>query len=275
MHRSLLETLESFPPLRESIERLNELCEEDDVDILAFAQTIEADPMLYSDILRSVNAPFYGFSSEITSIRHALTLFGVSKVHGLALQSSLTQYADDDLCAYGISLQDWLNTMRQQQEFLFHLLKSDDDPVAFIKLSGVMFVLEMGKLAANYILKKTGQKHRFLKADPHALLDEERQVIGNTGDELAVLLFENWNFEPEFIELFRHSLHAEEANEHQKLAAMLQLTRTLITIYGLQPMQTAKPLIDTFGLNSDNVKAAYEHIKENFEHEALHMECKG
>ncbi|MDX1296383.1 MAG: hypothetical protein R3302_08945, partial [Sulfurimonadaceae bacterium] len=172
-------------------------------------------------------------------------------------------------------LQEWLNTMRQQQEFLFHLLKSDDDPIAFIKLSGVMFVLEMGKLAANYIINETGQPHRFNKADPHSLLEQEQQVIGSTGDELAIILFENWNFEPEFIELFRHSLHAQDAKEHKKLAAMLQLTRTLITIYGLQPLETAQPLISEYGLNSDNVKAAYEYIKENFEHEVLHLECKG
>jgi HD-like signal output (HDOD) protein len=231
--------------------------------------------MLYTDILRAVNAPFYGFSTEITSIRHALTLFGVSKIHGIALQSSLTQYADDDLTAYGISLQDWLNTMRQQQEFLFHLLKSDDDPVAFIKLSGVMFVLEMGKLAANYILKETGKVHCFTKADPHTLLEEESLVIGSSGDELAEILFKNWNFEPEFIELFSHSLHASSAKEHQKLAAMLQLARTLITIYGLQPLSTAESLIATYDLNASHVAAAYEHIKENFEHKVLQLECKG
>ena len=274
MHRGLIESLESFPPMRESIERLNTLCEESDVDILAFAQTIEGDPMLYSDILRAVNAPFYGFHSEITSIRHALTLFGVSKIHGIALQTSLTQYADKDLDAYGITLQQWLETMRRQQEFLFHILKNDDDPSSFVKLSGVMFVLEMGKLAANYVLKQNGLSHRFKGKDPYALLDEERSLIGLSGDELAVRIFEHWHFEPEFLDLFSHSLHAETAHVHRKLAALLQVTRTLITIYGLQPLDTVAPLIDTYGLNREGVQSAYEHILKNFDNMLLKVECK-
>ena len=274
MYNGLLEKLEFFPPMRESIERLNRLCEENDVDILAFAQTIEADPMLFSDILRAVNAPFYGFQSEITSIRHALTIFGVSKIHGLALQASLTQYADDALDAYGITLQSWLNTMRQQQEFLFYILKNDDDPASFVKLSGVMFVLEIGKLAANYLLKEKGKTYRFTATDPYALLEEERSVLGHSGDELAVLLFENWHFEPEFIELYRHSLHAEKASIHTKVTAMLQLARVLITIHGVQPFERAETLIERFGLNRPVVESAYRHILDNFAHEPMHIACK-
>ncbi len=273
MTEQLIETLESFPPMRGSIERLNVLCEENDVDILEFAKTIESDPMLYADILRAVNAPFYGFPSEITSIRHALTLFGVSKIHGLALQSSLSQYADEDLSAFGISLQTWLNTMRKQQEFLFFMLQKEDDPAAFIKLSGVMFVLEMGKLAANYVLKQSGKTYCFTAKEPHKLLDEERSLIGYSGDELAAQLFENWRFEPEFIELFRYSLHADKAPTHQRLAALLQITRTLITVHGLQPLDRAEDLIKQFGFDKANIVSAYEHVEKDFK-ASLKVACK-
>lgn len=274
MHRGLIESLESFPPMRKSIERLNTLCEEQDVDILAFAQTIEGDPMLYSDILRAVNAPFYGFHSEITSIRHALTLFGVSKIHGIALQTSLTQYADEDLDAYGITLQQWLETMRRQQEFLFYILKNDDDPSSFVKLSGVMFVLEMGKLAANYVLKRNGINHRFKEKEPYALLAEERSLIGLSGDELAVNIFKHWHFEPDFLELFSHSLHADDAQVHKKLAGLLQVTRTLITVYGMQPLETVSELIQAYGLKRPDIEAAYSYVLEHFGDTPLKVTCK-
>jgi len=273
MHDAVLESLDSFPPLRESIERLNILCEAPEIDILAFAETIEADPMLYSDILRAVNAPAYGFRAEITSIRHALTLFGPSKIHGLALQSSLTQYADTDLRAYGITLQTWLLTMRLQQAFLFHILRSGGDPGAFIKLSGVMFILEIGKLAANYVLKQQGSPYRFRETDPYLLLEEERAVMGLSGDELAVQIFRNWHFESEFIELFRSSLHAERNPRHPHVTALLQLTRSLITVYGVRPLDEVDGIIARFGLNRADIAAAYAKIRLEFERPHLWVRC--
>jgi len=262
VNTNLLHSLEHFPPLRRSLERLNELAKAPEVDILAFARTIEADPMLFADLLRSVNAPFYGFRSQITSIRHALTLFGTSKIHGIALQLAMTEYAGDDLPAYGITLEQWLETMRLQQEFLFSLLKIGDDPSAFIKLSGVMFVLEMGKMAAEYVMQQMGNRHRFTQRSPEGLQAEERRVIGATGDELAAELFERWQFEAEFIDLFRHSMDAAHASRNQKLAATLQVARTLITVYGLQPLEHADTLIGTYGLNRDGIAAAYAGIAE-------------
>jgi HD-like signal output (HDOD) protein len=261
MDQKLLRTLDDLPPLRESVKRINELCRAPEVDILAFARAIEADPMLFSNLLRVVNAPFYGFHSQITSARHALTLFGVRKVHGLILQIAVSEYDGDDLNAYGISLNRWLETMRLQQEFLFHLLKIDDDPAAFIKLSGVMFVLEMGKMTVNHALNATGNAYRFRERDPYRLREEERRAIGVTGDELAARLFEQWQFEAEFIDLFRHSMDAGHASEHQRVAAMLQVARTLITACGLQPLESVETLVADFGLNREHVASSYAYIE--------------
>jgi HD-like signal output (HDOD) protein len=263
MDPKLLHILEDFPPLRKSIERINELCKAPDVDILAVARAIEADPMLFSNLLRVVNAPFYGFHSQITSVRHALTLFGVPKVHGLILQFAAAEYGGSDLKAYGVTMEQWLETMRLQQEFLFHLLQVDDDPAAFIKLSGVMFVLEIGKLTADYILEQTGKTHRFTAHEPLLLREEERRVIGATGDELAAQLFEQWEFEAEFIDLFRHSMDAEHASEYRRLAAMLQIARTLLTIYGLQPLENVDALIADYGLNREHIASSYAYIEEH------------
>lgn len=274
MYHKLFDTLESFPPMRESIEQLNSLCKAEEVDILAFAQTIENDPMLFADILRAVNAPFYGFQSEITSIRHALTLFGTSKIHGLALQTAMLQYADDAFEAYGITLQQWLTTMRMQQEFLFFILKNDGDPSVFVKLSGVMFVLEMGRLAANYVMQRRGISHRFEATEPLALLEEERRLLGISGDDLAAALFEKWHFEPEFIELFRGSLHAQSAPRNQKMVALLQAARTCITIHGLNSYESVAPLARNFGLNPDSLEKGCDYVHELCRKKRLNLECR-
>lgn len=49
------------------------------------ADIIESDPALAARLLRIVNSPFYGFSSKIETIEHALSIVGTEQLSELAL----------------------------------------------------------------------------------------------------------------------------------------------------------------------------------------------
>ena len=80
---NLLYSIESFPPLPESINKLNELCMADEIDLKAVIRVIESDQMLYTDILRFSNVPYHGFRYPITSISQAIALFGIGTYSGV------------------------------------------------------------------------------------------------------------------------------------------------------------------------------------------------
>ena len=258
MQNVLVQTIESFPPLRESVQRLNAFFLEPEIDRKAFAEVIESDPMLYSDVLHYVNAPYYGFRSQIKSVQQAINLVGLMVVRGFAMRSTLKSYADNDLSPYGIELPQWLQTMQRQQQFLYHWLMAED-PTAFSKLGGVMFMLEMGRLVVSYALAFANRTHVFTAQTPHDLLREEKEVLGEDGDTLAAQLFEQWNFEPEFVDLIGHSLDAENAM-HPRLAAMLEITRSLIALHSLRPLETVTYLVVEHGFTFANVENAYEKL---------------
>ena len=260
MDNLLVQTLDSFPPLRESVQRLNAFFLQPEIDRKAFAEVIESDPMLYSDVLHYVNAPYYGFRSQIKSIQQAIALVGVMMVRGFAMKSTLKSYADNDLSPYGIELHQWLQTMQRQQQFLYHWLMAED-ATAFSKLGGVMFMLEMGRLVVSYVLTFANLTHLFTAQTPRELLREEREVLGEDGDTLAAQLFKQWDFEPEFVDLIGHSLDAENAL-HPRLAAMLEITRTLISIHGIRPLETVQYLVVEHGFTFANVENAYEKVRD-------------
>jgi HD-like signal output (HDOD) protein len=54
MDSILLYSIESFPPLRESINKINALCTRGEIDLKALARVIESDPILYTDILADI-----------------------------------------------------------------------------------------------------------------------------------------------------------------------------------------------------------------------------
>lgn len=65
-----------------------------DPDIERVSYLIKQDVALYSSVIATVNSAYYGFSTEITSIKHAVTILGLKQVFNIirisALKNSLT-----------------------------------------------------------------------------------------------------------------------------------------------------------------------------------------
>lgn len=55
-----------------------------------FAKIISADPALTSRLLKIVNSAFYGLSSQVETISHALNIIGTNQLVDLALASAVT-----------------------------------------------------------------------------------------------------------------------------------------------------------------------------------------
>ncbi|WP_420599112.1 HDOD domain-containing protein [Neptuniibacter sp.] len=62
-------------------------------DIDKISSLIKQDVALYSSVIATVNSAYYGFSTEITSIKHAVTILGLNQVFNItrlaALKNSL------------------------------------------------------------------------------------------------------------------------------------------------------------------------------------------
>lgn len=258
MEMNPLYTIESFPPLPESIQKLNELCLGDEVDLGAFTRVIEADPLLYTDILRYSNAPHHGFRHPILSVSHAIALFGISAIRGMALTAALKAHPFADVSSYGISVNDWFGVMERQQRFLDLWLGKQYRPM-LQSLGGLTFILEIGRLVASYALAFAKQSHRFEARDPEVLRDEEREVVGMSGDELAARLFEVWNFDRFFTDSLEHSLTPESGKDPLACAALL-CTRKLFTLRGENPFEVIDPILKMSGLGRDEALAAYEMV---------------
>ena len=258
MHSSILYSIESFPPMRESIVKINKLCDAPEVDLKALAQIIESDPVLYVNILHYSNAPRYGFHTPITSISQAITLFGVAEIRGMAITAAMKAHPFTDVSPYGVSMNKWFSVMESQQHFITLFLK-ETNPDILQKLGGVTFILEIGRLVASYMLMLTDNPYQFSKTDPRDLLAEEKKVIGNTGDELAAKLFELWFFDDAFVDSLRFSLNPSHGLE-PKICAMLMCARLLFTLSSVNPFDTIKPVLTQYDLSESDAKKAYEQV---------------
>lgn len=258
MSESVLLTIESFPPLPESIHQINELCRVEEVDLRAFTRVIESDPLLYTDILRFSNVPSHGFRYPITSISQAIALFGVSAIRGMSLSAALKAHSFRDISSYGISISDWFVVMEKQQRFI-DLWLGKKYRSYLQSLGGLSFILEIGRLVASYALMLTHQSHTFVEKEPEGLMNEETAVLGKSGDVLAAQLFRYWNFDPFFVNALEHSLIPEKGSE-PKICAALKCARELFRLKEIQPFEAVEPLLASFGFEPDDAKTAYEIV---------------
>jgi HD-like signal output (HDOD) protein len=256
MDNTLLHSIESFPPLPESINKINELCRFEDVDLKAFTRVIESDPLLYTDILRYSNVPHYGFSNPITSISQAIALFGISAIRGMALTAVLKANPSTNVTPYGITIDQWFSVMEKQQRFL-DLWLSKKNRAILQSLGGLTFILEIGRLVASYALTFTNNSYRFNENEPDRLSLEEKNVIGASGDELAAKLFELWHFDKFFVNSLGYSLNPEDGLE-PKICAAIKCARTLFTLNEIKDFEEIETILEKFDFESNDAKIAYE-----------------
>ncbi|EAJ3001412.1 HDOD domain-containing protein, partial [Campylobacter upsaliensis] len=75
MNELLLQSVESLPPLPDTVNKLRAYIDEAGAEIETekVAEIISGDPLLMAKLLQLVNSPFYGFKSEITTITQVIT----------------------------------------------------------------------------------------------------------------------------------------------------------------------------------------------------------
>lgn len=258
MDEFLLYSIESFPPLRESIDKLNKLYNAEEIDTKAIVRVIEADPILYTDILHYANSPHYGFRQPISHISQVITLFGQTSLRGMAIIAALKAHPFTDLRAYGITIEGWFSVMEKQQRFLELWLRKDHREL-LEPLGGLPFILEIGRLVASYALMFTHNPYQFNKTSPEELLLEEKNIIGASGDELACKLFELWFFDAALVDALRFSLAPASALQ-PKESAVLKCARTLFTLKATEPFEAIVPILEDYSLDTKAALHAYQTI---------------
>ena len=104
MNELLLQSVESLPPLPDTVNKLRAYIDEAGAEIETekVAEIISGDPLLMAKLLQLVNSPFYGFKSEITTITQVITLLGIGNIKNVVLANSIKDNFKIDLSPYGL-----------------------------------------------------------------------------------------------------------------------------------------------------------------------------
>jgi len=86
-----LRALAKLPPFSPILNRLIASLAQEDVSFAKIAELIEKDTVLAGNVLRLVNSALYGLRGTVNSIRHAVSLLGLSKLRNATLSMSVAR----------------------------------------------------------------------------------------------------------------------------------------------------------------------------------------
>ncbi|HEY1757031.1 MAG TPA: HDOD domain-containing protein [Bryobacteraceae bacterium] len=91
LKQKALGSLSSLPPFSPILTRLLAVMSSDDVSFGALSDLIEKDTVVAGNILRLVNSALYARRGTVSSVRHAVSLLGATKVRNVVLAMSLAR----------------------------------------------------------------------------------------------------------------------------------------------------------------------------------------
>jgi len=83
--------ISKLPPFSPVLNRLTGEMAREAVSFAKLAELIETDAVLAGNVLRVVNSPLYGLRAEVSSVRHAVSILGLSKLRNIVLSLSVSQ----------------------------------------------------------------------------------------------------------------------------------------------------------------------------------------
>jgi HD-like signal output (HDOD) protein len=258
-----------LPALPQSAISILELSKDPDNGPADFAVPIESDPGLTGQVLRFVNSSYFGFSREISSVKLAITLVGVSTIRNFTLWSAVFSLMPNPKCGPFDLKCLWQDSLRRGL-FARRMgtslgLRDAEEPFVAALLQD---------MAVPLLAKEFPDQYNDLlesRSDGTVQLSVlERERFGWDHGEAAAKMARHWNLPDTLADLVEHHSQAEET-----LAATDDATVRAVTLSSLLPASAdsvwhdrdvwEKWYNELSGAKSPSVKEILAKVDEEFE----------
>lgn len=265
MTKTLLENIDSIPPLPESVQEVERIYQDSESTFEDMQKAIEKDPLLTASILRIVNSPMYGMKSSINSIQQAISLLGKDAVRTFVLNSAVDANFTIDLSPYNMTKDEFRDACDKQLALTINWI-ARRKPKYMSILGPAAFLVDLGRVVIAKTLiddNKTDIIQKALLAGED-ISQAEKTACGAQTTDVTATLFHHWNLDPNIIHTIRYSDDPEGTYEEEKeMAAELKVIRETVMPNGEiteESIAIAKDTIEEFELDLDSYEKALEKI---------------
>jgi len=191
-----IKKLPSCPDLLPQVIQLSRLS---NASMRDYEKIIRRDPSLVAQIFKIVNSPFYGMSHQISNLRVALTILGLTEVYRIVLNTSFYKSLQNsfDGLSYDFRIF-WKHCEMVANAAQFFAEKFHRRQIGEAYAAGLLH--DIGKLVMEqYFPDEWGEVLLEFTRNEGDFLDIETDVFGFNHAEVGSLLLEQWNIPDEIV----------------------------------------------------------------------------
>ncbi|MBN2232024.1 MAG: HDOD domain-containing protein [Deltaproteobacteria bacterium] len=196
LYRKIYARIEELPTLPPVVPRLLRLLDDPRASAGDVGAVISRDPALTAKVLKVANSAYYGFSSRIDDVKHAIALLGFNMIRSLAISIGIIGAVPAGRGASHFSHSRlWYHSLAvatAMQDLAERTGRGADAPYLFI----VGLLHDIGKLVLDlFFPEQFAAVLEMAAADPELKLHVvERRLIGIDHCEVSAMLLKRWKF---------------------------------------------------------------------------------
>lgn len=228
--KALVEDVQGLVSLPEVAMKINDMVDDPEVTIEDIGKLISQDPALTVRVLGIANSPYYGFSSEISTISRAVTVLGTKQIRDVVLSTAVTN-AFDGIPIDLISVDDfWYHSV--YCGLLAQELANIHNPPQGESIFVAGLLHDIGHLV---MLNKIPQLMQdalliTLQGECDTLIEAERQVIGSDHVEVGAELARTWHLPAYLVTCIEYHHDPSRATEFQQEVALVHIANAVASL---------------------------------------------
>lgn len=269
----IVKNIDSLPPLSNAANIIQTLYAGglDNLDVSRLIKVIQSDAMLAANILKMINAPYYGFDNRIASVSQAVSLFGTSKIYMLVIHYAISQQLKADPSIYGFTNAQFNDVCNLQSALMLQWYSKVNARDARL-LTPLALMMESGKLILANEVIKSDYCGEFRKGfnECENIEEYEMNLIDMTSYNLTALLFEHWNLEPRYVDILKSLDSKEEEKSVKKMKTYekeLNIIRTAINVKDVlsdNSIKKASNMVNEMGLDTQHFEDVAYKIRDSY-----------
>jgi len=276
-YADLVKNIDDMPPLSKVASVIQGLYAQGSgsVDVKKLIRIIEADVMLTANILKTINSPYYGFKSKISSISQAVTLLGTQQMYSLVIHYAILKHIQADTTIYGFNNAQFNEMCILQSSLMMQWYSKINLHDTHI-LTSLALIMESGKIIVSKELLGSDYREEYRKGflACEDIPKFEKEFLSATSYFLSALLFKHWNLAPIYhtilINLDREESEYDEEVDviNREYIKAIDIVRTAINLKEVltdQSIEKATKKVQEMGHDTQYFESVAQRIRKKYE----------
>ena len=229
---NIISKVDAFPSLPGATTKLLSLINDPDASVAEIEEILRIDPGLTANVLKLSNSAYFGFPSEIGSVRKAIVLLGAKRLMQLVMTSCVNSVMNKPVPGYDLPPGEMWRHSIAVSVAAEGLIKELNIPEAD-EIFTAALLHDVGKLVLGEFVKDDIKKIEKIVSKDVSFEAAEQIAFGTDHAQIGAKILESWSLPAEIVSAVRWHHDPDAADETSTLIDIVHVSNVLCLMIGI------------------------------------------